>query len=163
MIVVSDSSVLSGLAAIGELDLLPKLFGKITVTETIRSEAVHRSAPEPLRRLFTAIPGWLEVVPDPLPYLEETGTLDPGESSAITLAWQNRPNSLLILDEKRGRKVASALGLKFTGTAGLLMEAAATNLIDFDDALLRLSQVGFRLGANVAGALRQNLAKRSRK
>jgi predicted nucleic acid-binding protein len=65
------------------------------------------------------------------------------------------------LDEKRGRKVASALGLKITGTAGLLMEAAATDLIDFDDALQRLSQVGFRLGSHVSATLRQNLAKRT--
>ena len=49
MIVVSDSSVLSGLAAIGELDLLPKLFGKITVTATICREAGHRNAPKALR------------------------------------------------------------------------------------------------------------------
>jgi len=161
MIVVSDSSVLSGLAAIGELNLLPKLFGKITVTETICREAGHRNAPEGLREVFSSIPSWLEVVPDPSPYLEETVTLDCGEASAITLAWQNCPASLLILDEKRGRKVASALGLKITGTAGLLMEAAATDLIDFDDALQRLSQVGFRLGSHVSATLRQNLAKRT--
>jgi predicted nucleic acid-binding protein len=103
------------------------------------------------------------VVPDPAPYLEETATLDPGEASAITLVWQNRPTSLLILDEKRGRKVASALGLKITGTAGLLMEAAATDLIDFEDALLRLSQVEFRLSSHASAALRQNLAKRTGK
>ena len=161
MIVVSDSSVLSALAAIGELDLLPKLFGKITVTATICREAGHRNAPQGLRELFSSIPSWLEVVPDPSPYLEETATLDPGEASAITLVWQNRPTSLLILDEKRGRKVASALGLKITGTAGLLMEAAATGLIDFDDALARLSQVGFRLGSHVSATLRQSLAKRT--
>ena len=35
------------------------------------------------------------------------------EASAITLAWQFRDSSLLILDEKRGRKVASALGFIF--------------------------------------------------
>ena len=161
MIVVSDSSVLSALAAIGELDLLPKLFGKITVTATICREAGHRNAPQGLRELFSSIPSWLEVVPDPSPYLEETTTLDPGEASAITLVWQNRPASLLILDEKRGRKVASALGLKITGTAGLMMEAAATGLIDFDDALARLSQVGFRLGSHVSATLRQSLAKRT--
>lgn len=163
MIVVSDSSVLSGLAAIGELDLLPKLFGNITVTATICREAGHLNAPQELQQLFSSPPSWLEVVPDPVSYLEETAMLDPGEASAITLVWQNRPTSLLILDEKRGRKVASALGLKITGTAGLLMEAAANDLIDFEDALLRLSQVGFRLSSNVSAALRQNLAKRTSK
>ncbi|MGL5018834.1 MAG: DUF3368 domain-containing protein, partial [Luteolibacter sp.] len=139
MIVVSDNSVLSCLAEIGELDLLRRLYGKITITETIRAEASHHCAPENLRRLFLASPDWISVVPDESPFLEETGALDAGEASAITLAWQHRNSSLLILDEKRGRKVASTLGLRITGTAGLLTDAAAAGLIDFEDAFLRMS------------------------
>jgi predicted nucleic acid-binding protein len=86
--------------------------------------------------------------------------LDSGEASAITLAWQHRDNSLLILDERRGRKVASALGLPITGTAGLLADAAAAGLIDFEDVFLRLSQTGFRLSAEIVEALRQSLVDR---
>lgn len=160
MIVVSDNSVLSCLAEIGELDLLRRLYGKITVTETIRSEASHPCAPETLRLTFLTLPDWITVVPDASPFLEETGALDAGEASAITLAWQHRNSSLLILDEKRGRKVASALGLRITGTAGLLTDAAAAGLIDFEDAFLRLAQTGFRLSGQVVETLRQDLAKR---
>lgn len=158
MIVVSDNSVLSCLAEMGELDLLHRLYGKITVTETIRHEATHPSAPEGLRELFLRTPEWIAVVPDESRYLEETGALDAGEASAITLAWQYRDASLLILDEKRGRKVASALGLRITGTAGLLTDAAVAGLIDFEDAFLRLSQTGFRLSTQVVEELRQSLA-----
>lgn len=100
------------------------------------------------------------MVPDEIPSLEETAALDPGEASAITLAWKHRNASLLVLDEKRGRKVATALGLRITGTAGLLTDAAAAGLIDFEDAILRLSQTGFRLSAQVVETLRQDLAKR---
>ncbi len=160
MIVVSDNSVLSCLAEIGELDLLRRLYGKITITETIRAEASHPCAPEALRRLFSTLPDWITVVPDRSPFLEETGALDAGEASAITLAWQHRNSSLLILDEKRGRKVASALGLRITGTAGLLTDAAAAGLIDFEDAFLRLAQTEFRLSAQVVETLRQDLHKR---
>lgn len=158
MIVVSDNSVLSCLAEMGELDLLRRLYGTVTVTETIRREAIHPNAPESLRHLFLMTPDWISVVPDEAPYLEETGALDAGEASAITLAWRYRNASLLILDEKRGRKVASALGLQITGTAGLLTDAAAAGLIDFEDAFLRLAQTGFRLSAQVVDALRQSLA-----
>jgi uncharacterized protein len=160
VIVVSDNSVLSCLAEIGELDLLRRLYGKVTITETIRREAVHAGAPENLRNLLLKIPEWICVVPDETPYLEETGALDAGEASAITLAWQNRDSSLLILDEKRGRKVASALGLRITGTAGLLTDAAAAGLVDFEDAFLRLSQTGFRLSAEIVEALRTGHGKR---
>ena len=160
MIVVSDNSVLSCLAEIGELDLLHRLYGKVTITETIRCEAVHPGAPENLRSLISAMPDWISVVPDKIPHLEETAALDPGEASAITLAWEHRDSSLLVLDEKRGRKVANALGLRITGTAGLLTDAAAAGLIDFEDAFLRMSQTGFRLSGQVTETLRQDLAKR---
>ena len=59
------------------------------------------------------MPDWISIVPDASSYLAETGALDAGEASAITLAWQLRDSSLLILDEKRGRKVATALGLGY--------------------------------------------------
>ena len=99
------------------------------------------------------------MVPDESSYLEETGALDAGEASAITLAWQYRDTSLLILDEKRGRKAASALGLQITGTAGLLTDAAAAGLVDFEDVFLRLSQTGFRLNSQVVETLRQSVNK----
>lgn len=160
MIVVSDNSVLSCLAEIGEFDLLRRLYGTVTITETILREAIHPSAPENLRKLFSTLPDWISVIPDESSYLEETTALDSGEASAITLAWQHRHACLLILDEKRGRKVASALGLRITGTAGLLTDAAVAGFIDFEGTFLRLSQTGFRLSAQVVEELRQNLASR---
>ena len=105
------------------------------------------------------MPDWISVVPDASSYLEETGALDAGEASAITLAWQFRDSSLLILDEKRGRKVATALGLQITGTAGLLMDAAAAGLVDFEDVFVRLSKTAFRLSAQVVETLRQSVSK----
>jgi predicted nucleic acid-binding protein len=159
VIVVSDNSALSCLSEIGELDLLRRLYGNVTITETIRREALHPSAPKALRLLFLKMPDWISVVPDEASYLEETGALDAGEASAITLAWQFRDSSLLILDEKRGRKVASALGLQITGTAGLLTDAAAAGLVDFEDVFLRLSQTAFRLSSQVVETLRQSVNK----
>ena len=76
MIVISDNSVLSCLSEIGELDLLQRLYGRVTITETIRGEAVHSSAPEALRLLFLKMPAWISVVSDESSYLEETVALD---------------------------------------------------------------------------------------
>lgn len=155
MIIVSDNSALSCLAELGELDLLRQLYGTVIITATIRQEACHTSAPAALRQFIATPPPWLEVLPDGLPYLEETKALDPGEASAITLAWRNRETSLLIIDEKRGRRVSSALGLKITGAAGVLTDAAAAGLVDFEEIFQRLAQTRFRLATTVVEALRQ--------
>lgn len=47
MIVVSDASVLINVARIGELDLLRKLYGTITVPEAVWSEVVVNGAGQP--------------------------------------------------------------------------------------------------------------------
>jgi predicted nucleic acid-binding protein len=157
VIVICDNSALSCLAEIGELDLLRRLYGKIHVTGTVRQEAIHSGAPEGLRSLFLSQPDWISVAQDDSPFLEETGSLDAGEASSITLAWKHRGSRLLILDERRGRKVADALGLRITGTAGLLTDAAASGLVDFDDVFTRLERTGFRLSRQIVETLRQSL------
>jgi predicted nucleic acid-binding protein len=86
--------------------------------------------------------------------------LEAGEASSITLAWQYRDSCLLILDEKRGRRVASALGLRITGTAGLLTDAAAAGLVDFVDVFARLAKTEFRLSPQLVEELRRGFADR---
>jgi predicted nucleic acid-binding protein len=49
--------------------------------------------------------------------------------------------------------------LQITGTAGLLTDAAAAGLVDFEDVFLRLSQTGFRLSSQVVETLRQSVNK----
>jgi predicted nucleic acid-binding protein len=93
-------------------------------------------------------------VADPSVLLEETGALGVGEASAITLAWQNRGNAKLILDEKRGRTVAKALGLKVTGLLGILTDASVLGLVDFDVAMEKLLATGFRLSPALAAEAR---------
>ncbi len=155
MIIVSDNSALSCLAELGQLELLHRLYGTVTITTTIHQEARHPRAPEALRRFFEHPPAWMVVLPDVKPVLEETHALDPGEASAITLAWQHRDSSLLIIDEKRGRKVSQSLGLRITGAAGLLCDAARAGLIDFEHTFQRLAQTRFRLSPTVIETLRQ--------
>ena len=159
MIIISDNSALSCLAELGELDLLRSLYGTVVITATVQMEACHVSAPEALRRFVAAPQSWLVVVPDATPCLEETKALDPGEASAITLAWQHRESSLLIIDEKRGRRVSTALGLRITGAAGVLTDAAAAGLVDFDDIFQRLANTQFRLRPAVVEELRQRYLK----
>lgn len=161
MIIVSDNSALSCLAELGELDLLRELYGTVTITATVLREACHANAPSALRRFLDTPQPWLVLLPDVTPYLEETKALDPGEASAITLAWKYRESSLLTIDEKRGRRVSSALGLRITGAAGVLTDAAAAGLIDFDETFQRLAETKFRLGNAVVEELKKRLREAS--
>ncbi|MDR0780616.1 MAG: DUF3368 domain-containing protein [Pseudomonadales bacterium] len=54
--------------------------------------------------------------------------MDPGESQAIWLA--RHLHAVLLIDERRGRKVASALEIPHVGTCGLLVQAKRAGLIE---------------------------------
>lgn len=54
--------------------------------------------------------------------------LDEGEASAIALALEME-NSILILDDLKGRKVADRLKLRYSGTPGLILGAKQAGII----------------------------------
>ena len=76
------------------------------------------------------LPDWISVKePDNTHYqmiLEMD--LDSGEASAIALSMSIR-NSLLIVDELKGRKIAKKLNLRYSGTLGLILKAKQVGII----------------------------------
>lgn len=155
--VISDNSALSALAESELLHLLPSLFGEVFIPEAVRSECNHPNAPVLLREWISNPPGWIHIASDPDCLLPQTQGLGAGEAAAITLAWNNRATSKLILDEKRGRHVAQALGLPMTGVLGIIGTAAKLGWLEFEDALLRLEEVGFHMSDDVVAAVRRRL------
>ena len=84
--------------------------------------------------------------------------LDAGEANAIELAAaQQLP---LIIDEHKGRQIAQQLGIKVTGFAGLLIQAARSGLINSQEALTLLDQAianGLRLFDSLQLQVRERL------
>jgi predicted nucleic acid-binding protein len=156
MIIVSDASPLSALAEIGELECLRQLYGQVVIPETVRRECSHVRTPAVLARLLAAGDALFQVVPDPV-LLPETASVDPGEAAAISLAWQHRSQAILIIDDLDGRHLCEALGIRKTGTAGVLLAAANAGLLDFDRAMTRLQNTTFRVSAAVISELRRRL------
>lgn len=54
--------------------------------------------------------------------------IDKGESSAIALALET-PDSTVILDDYRARKIAEQLGVSITGTIGVIIKAKLNGAI----------------------------------
>ena len=131
MIVISDTSAITNLAAIQHLQLLPQLYDRVTIPEAVYRELADIEPPVPgTLEVQSAL--WLEVRQvfnrEVVERLEGEVSLDPGESEAIALAIELNAD-LLLIDERRGRAEADRLGLRITGLLGILVEAKHHNLI----------------------------------
>jgi len=117
-VIISDTSVLIALYDIGEMELLPKIFNEIWVTPEVEQE------------FNPTLSAWILVkrVQDQALKAEFENVVDPGEASAIALAVET-PGSRLLLDDKKGRKLAAQRNLPFIGTLGLLLEAKEKGVI----------------------------------
>jgi predicted nucleic acid-binding protein len=142
MTVISNTSPLNYLALIDLQEVLPALFGRLLIPEAVWNELRSPAAPQPVKDWLDTSPGWLErrVVSGISAALQQ---LDSGEREAIALA-QSVDASLVLLDERRGRRVAKDLGLAVSGTLGVLDLAAREGLVDLGDALERLERTTFR-------------------
>lgn len=131
MIVISDTSVITNLAAIGQLQLLSQLYNQVTIPEAVYRELADIDPPVPGSLEVQTAP-WIEVRQvtnyKVVKYLMNEVWLDPGESEAIALALELNAE-LLLIDERRGRAEADRLGVRITGLLGILVEAKRKNLI----------------------------------
>ncbi|WP_448573757.1 DUF3368 domain-containing protein [Trichothermofontia sp.] len=131
MIVISDTSAITNLAAINQLRLLPLLYQQVVIPDAVYRELVDIDPPAP-GSLEVKAATWLEVRSiakrEVAEYLQNKARLDLGESEAIALALELGAH-LLLIDERRGRAEADRLGIKITGLLGILVEAKRKNLI----------------------------------
>lgn len=144
MIVVSDTSSICYLILIGEIDLLPRLFGHIIIPPRVREELSAPGAPETVRAWIERPPAWLKVQPVKVAPSPPALGLHAGESEVLALASETNAD-LVILDDQVARRRAADLELKFTGLLGVLDRAARMQLIDLRQAVRRLQNTSFRV------------------
>jgi predicted nucleic acid-binding protein len=119
MIVISNTSPISNLAAIGHLELLQQLYSNIIIPPAVYQELINSSDTAPATLAVQTL-SWIQTQPVSDRVLLETlqSNLDPGEAEAITLAVEIHADRLII-DERRGRNEAIRLGLQVTGLLGI--------------------------------------------
>ncbi len=148
MTVVSNTSPITSLAAIGQLDLLRQLYSSIVIPQAVYDEMVGLGYTVPGAIAVQTLP-WIETrqVINRIFVGELQNELDAGESEAIALAIELTAD-LLLIDEYPGRIIASSLGLNLTGLLGILLVAKRRGIIPavkpvMDDLI---SQAAFRVG-----------------
>lgn len=159
MIVVADSSPLNILVRIECVHVLPELFKVVVIPAEVRAELSERRTPEAVKRFIEAPPGWMRVLSPT--QIESIPPLDRGEEAAISLARELSADALLI-DEKDGRKAATARGIAVIGTLGVLEAAAERKVIDLPQTLHRLLASDFRMSPALVEAVLARHKQRER-
>lgn len=155
MIVVSDTGPLRYLVEVAAIDCLPRLYGEVLTTPKVMEELGLSHFPEDVRQWAKQPPDWL-IVRSPA-RLQFSNILDDGEASALSLACECQA-TLVLVDERDGTGMARHLGLEVFGTLGVLAQAAAHELIDFENAIERLTtRTKFRHTPEVVERTRQRL------
>ncbi len=149
MIVVSDTSPLTALLTIEAADILPKLFQEIIIPEEVRDE---------LARSHSRLPAWLRVerVKNSSQVIQYTRSVDAGEAEAIALARELHADWLLI-DERKGRKLAAQEGIPVIGLLGVVLLAKRNRLIP--SARVFLQRLDDEAGMYLADDLKESALK----
>jgi len=159
MIVVSDTSPLNYLVLIQEIELLPKLFEQVYVPPSVLAELTRLKTPDVVRVWAQSPPVWLSIVA-PSGRLSSTASLGEGEADALSLAKELGIRDIL-MDERRGRKIAQREGLIALPTLAVLERAAADHLLELRVAIEKLQRTNFRLtDAHIQAALGRDAARK---
>jgi predicted nucleic acid-binding protein len=150
VIVVSDTTPLNYLIVIDAVDVLPKLFVEVYVTHAVLIELTHPKAPEVVRKWAQLPPPWLKVE-EPISRLPSTARLGLGEATAISLAKERHITAVLI-DERRGTKIARQEGLVPLPTLAILERAAEQHLLDLRPAIEKLQRTNIRISQKLIDA-----------
>jgi len=151
-VIVSDSTTLIVLMETRRWDLLGNLFSRIWIPRAVYEEVLFKDE----KRL----PSFLEVheVEDDATLQTLRLLLDRGESEAIALAMQlGRP---LIIDEKKGRKIARRYGVEIMGLLGIVYLNVKKGFLDAsaaEDFLQEAKARGFQISERLIARMMQKV------
>lgn len=150
---ICNTSPLQYLHQLGRLDLLPALTGGGVVPPAVAKELADGKAagwdvPD-VEHL-----AWITIrVPVSSPALPLAADLGPGEAAVLALALESK-DPIVILDDGVGRRAAELLGIRLTGTLGLLLDARKKGLLSAISPMLdELGRLRFRVSPATRAAV----------
>ena len=144
-LIISDSTTIITLLNIDRLDILKNIFTSVYIPQKVYDEIVIEENITLDKKFFV-----VHKIKDNKLYKVLCKNLDKGESEAIVLA--KEMGLSLIIDEKKGRKIASNLGINIFGFIGLLILSYKKNLLTKDDTLeifYKAKEQGFRVSSTL--------------
>ena len=141
-LIISDSTTIITLLNIGRLDVLKNIFSLIYIPQKVYDEVVIEERIVLEKEFFI-----VKEINDKNLYTLLSKSLDAGECEAIVLAKEMELS--LIIDEKKGRKIASNLGINIFGFIGLLVLNFKKKMLSKQDTLdvfYKAKEQGFRVG-----------------
>lgn len=138
-VVIADTSCFILLSKIDEFKLLNGLFDEVVTT----GEVVQEFGQD--------LPSWIKVesVKDKKYQAALELEVDKGEASAIALSFE-KSGSILVLDDLQARKVAKKLGIKYTGTLGIIARAKNEGVVESVKPIIeKIRNTNFRFSESV--------------
>ena len=152
MIVVADTSPLSYLVRLDLSAILERLYRQVLIPPAVLAELTDPDTPDVVRSWAKQLPVWITVTSPKSAISSELNKLDRGEAEAVQLALELQPD-LILIDERAGTDIARSLGLRTTGTVGVILTAAELGLLDASSTLERLLSTNFRISAELKAKL----------
>ena len=161
MKIISNTSPLIFLAKIGKLDLLKEheiIIPKQVYEEIIKGSKVGK---EDAHKIINLVEKNIIRIEETKIIKElEKQNIGKGEKAAISLAINNKIN-LILLDEKKARRIAKFYKLKARGTLGILIEAYKNKKInkkEFKESIRKLIKEGYRIREELLFELLKEIA-----
>ena len=143
-LIVSDTTSLIVLEKQNKLSLLCELFDEVIIPQAVYEELIIGLDSDKITQAFSCLK--IECVTSSERFHDLLMILDQGEAEAIELAINK--NLPLIIDERKGRKIARNFGLIVTGLAGILILATQKKVLTPNQSKMMLEtsmQNGYRL------------------
>jgi len=137
--IIADTSCLILYDKINKLEILRDTFVELIVTDEVAEE------------FGGELPDWIAIqqITNQAQYLELAKNLGKGEASSITLALEFN-DSLLVIDERKGRKVAEEMKIEIIGSLGVLIKAKEKGRIESVKEILNLiDKTNFRISNSI--------------